>query len=611
MRHWPPLHDCPASQAFPHTPQFVSSVWRFAQYGTPPALQVVPTPQLAEQAPLEHTSPAAHPCPHAPQFCVSAPRSLHDAPQREVPPSHARLEDDEVALVDPLLLFAVMMAAVVAALVVAVFALPVRVVAVPVAPALDDAPLEGLALDVPRPEAPTRLDALFDVSPAAGGVSMGASAPADPIEVPPGSSPRFATRRPSAPLQADALSTPPHATAISPRRTQPTIRAPIATSSAGPTKRRSSVLRLRGSDLGELSAGLCGALRVCSSSPIDAPAARPQRGAMLAMELASPGRADSHPLRAVERPDPTPGPGEIRVRVAACAVCRTDLQICEGDLEAKRLPIVPGHQVVGRVDALGPGVTEWNLGDRAGIAWLAGADGTCAHCHRDHENLCVAARFTGWDRDGGYATHAVARADFALRLPSGFDDLDAAPLLCGGVIGYRSLRISGIRPGGRLGLYGFGASATLAIQVARHWGCRVFVCTRSAEERARALALGAEWAGGSEDRPPEALDAAVTFAPAGSVVAAALSALDRGGAVAINAIHLDRLPEMPYASLWWERSIRSVANFTRKDATEFLALAADIPIRPEREVHPLREANVALEALAKGRIHGAAVLECP
>jgi propanol-preferring alcohol dehydrogenase len=331
---------------------------------------------------------------------------------------------------------------------------------------------------------------------------------------------------------------------------------------------------------------------------------------MLAFELRAPGRADSHPLRAVERPDPAPGPNEVRLRVAACAVCRTDLQICEGDLEAKHLPIVPGHQIVGRIDAIGPGVSGWRLGDRAGVAWLGGADGSCRYCLRDHENLCIAAQFTGWDRDGGYATHAIARADFALPLPPGFDDLQAAPLLCGGVIGYRALKISGIQPGGRLGLYGFGASATLAIQVARHWGCRVFVCTRSPDERARALALGAEWAGGAEDRPPEALDAAVTFAPAGSVVAAALAALDRGGTVAINAIHLDRLPEMPYANLWWERSLRSVANFTRKDATEFLALAAEIPIRPERDVYPLREANAALEALAKGAVRGAAVLEC-
>jgi propanol-preferring alcohol dehydrogenase len=328
------------------------------------------------------------------------------------------------------------------------------------------------------------------------------------------------------------------------------------------------------------------------------------------MELARPGPAATHPLRLVDRPDPVAGPGELLVRVTACGVCRTDLQLCEGDLEARRLPVVPGHQAVGRVEGLGPGAKGFAAGDRVGLAWLAGADGTCAKWREGRENLCGDARFIGWDRDGGFATHLVARADFALRLPEGFDDLDAAPLLCGGVIGFRSLRVSGVRPGQRLGLYGFGASATLAIQVARHWGCRVFVCTRSPAERARATALGAEWTGGYDDRPPEPLDAAVTFAPAGSVVVAALRALDRGGTVAINAIHLDRVPELAYADLWWERSIRSVANFTRDDARQFLVLAAEIRIKPEREVHSLEDANVALERLAKGEVRGAAILHC-
>jgi propanol-preferring alcohol dehydrogenase len=328
------------------------------------------------------------------------------------------------------------------------------------------------------------------------------------------------------------------------------------------------------------------------------------------MQLDAPRKAADRPLRGVERPDPVPGPGELVLRVSACAVCRTDLQICEGELEARRLPVVPGHQIVGRVAALGPGVEGWRLGDRAGVAWLGGTDGTCTQCHAHRENLCAAAAFTGWDRDGGYATHAVARADFALRLPEGFDDLDAAPLLCGGVIGYRSLKVSGIQPGGRLGLYGFGASATLAIQVARHWGCRVFVCTRSRAERERALTLGAEWVGGYDETPPARLDAAITFAPVGSVVVAALQALDRGGTVAINAIHLDRVPELAYGDLWWERSIRSVANFTRDDAREFLELSASVPVRAEREVLPLAEANVALDRLARGDIRGAAVLQC-
>ena len=331
---------------------------------------------------------------------------------------------------------------------------------------------------------------------------------------------------------------------------------------------------------------------------------------MRAMRLTHTAPAASRPLRRVDLPDPSPGAGEILLRVTACGVCRTDLQICEGELAAHRLPIVPGHQIVGRVEGLGSGVTGWQIGDRAGVAWLAGADGTCAHCLVGRENLCVAAEFTGWDRDGGYATQAVARADFALRLPKAFDDFDAAPLLCGGVIGYRSLKVSGIAPGQRLGLYGLGASATLAIQVARHWGCRVFVCTRSPAEKERARALGAEWAGDYDEKPPEPLDAAVTFAPAGNVVSAALRALDRGGVVAINAIHLDRLPEMAYADLWWERSLRSVSNFTRDDAREFLSLAATIPIRPERELHPLEDAGIALERLARGQVKGAAVLQC-
>jgi propanol-preferring alcohol dehydrogenase len=312
----------------------------------------------------------------------------------------------------------------------------------------------------------------------------------------------------------------------------------------------------------------------------------------------------------VERDEPTAGPGEIVIRVSACGVCRTDLQLCEGDLTPKRLPIVPGHQLVGRVESVGSGVARWRSGDRVGVAWLGWTDGTCVHCQSARENLCARARFTGWDHDGGFATSVVASADYAVPLPEGFSDFDAAPLLCGGVIGYRALKVSGIRPGGRLGLYGFGASATLAIQVARHWGCRVFVCTRSVPERERALMLGAEWTGGYEQAPPEPLDAAITFAPAGSVVASALRALDRGGAVAINAIHLDRIPEMPYADLWWERSLRSVANFTRSDAHTFLELAASIPLRTEREVHPLADANLALERLARGEIRGAAVLDC-
>ena len=329
---------------------------------------------------------------------------------------------------------------------------------------------------------------------------------------------------------------------------------------------------------------------------------------MRAQRLEQPRPASEDPLRAVELADPQPGPGELVLRVAACGVCRTDLQLAEGDLEARRLPITPGHQAVGRVEAVGAGVEGWAVGEREGVAWLVGACGVCERCLAGDENLCAEAEFSGWDRDGGYAERLVVRADFALRLPEGFAELDAAPLLCGGVIGYRALRRSGIQPGGRLGLYGFGASALLAIQVARHWGCEVYVATRSQRERERARELGAVWTGDYDDPPPRPLDAAVTFAPAGEVVVAALRALDRGGTVAINAIHLDRVPEFPYELLWWERSLCSVANFTRRDAQEFLDLAAEIPIRTVYETHPLADANLALQRLASGAVEGAAVL---
>jgi propanol-preferring alcohol dehydrogenase len=317
--------------------------------------------------------------------------------------------------------------------------------------------------------------------------------------------------------------------------------------------------------------------------------------------------ADS-PLRLVERPDPTPGPGELLLRVAACAVCRTDLQLATGDLTPRCLPIVPGHQAVGRVAAIGEGVTGWSIGDRAGAYWLFGTDGTCRFCRSGRENLCEAAAFTGWDRDGGFAEAMVVRADVAVRIPDGFADLEAAPLLCGGVIGYRALRVSGIGPGGRLGLYGFGASALLCIQVARHWGCEVHVRARSETERQRAMDLGAASVGGYDDPPPHPLDAAITTAPAGDVVMAALRAVDRGGIVAVNAIHLDRVPEFPYDWLWWERQLRSVANVTRRDAAEFMELAASIPIKTAVELYPLEAGNEALQALAAGSIRGAAVL---
>ena len=329
---------------------------------------------------------------------------------------------------------------------------------------------------------------------------------------------------------------------------------------------------------------------------------------MRALVLEQPAPASRSPLLLRDVPIPEPGAGEVLLRVTACGVCRTDLQIAEGDLAARHLPIVPGHQIVGRVEALGVGVSDWQLGQRVGVTWLAGACGHCPRCLHGRENLCELAEFTGWDRDGGFAEYATVRADVGVHLPDEIDDLAAAPLLCGGVIGYRSLRVCGIEPGGRLGLFGFGASARCAIQVAVHWGCRVFVCTRSEAECRRARELGAIWAGGYDDPTPERLDAAITFAPAGDVVVAALRSLERGGTVAVNAIHLDRIPQFSYDLLWWERCIRSVANVTRRDAREFIELAAAIPVRADVEVHSLEDGNVALRRISDGTVGGAAVL---
>ena len=328
------------------------------------------------------------------------------------------------------------------------------------------------------------------------------------------------------------------------------------------------------------------------------------------MELARPAPIVDDPLGAIERTWPDPGPGEVVVTVEACGVCRTDLQLCEGDLPARRLPIVPGHQVVGLVSAVGDGVEPGLVGTSVGVAWIAGTCGRCRFCLGGRENLCVEARFTGWDTDGGYAEALVADADFVHPLPEGQDPVDLAPLLCGGAIGYRSLRVAGVGPDdpGRLGLLGFGASATCAIQVAVHWGWEVHVLTRSEPEQQRALALGAAWAGGYDDTPPVPLDAAVTFAPVGDVVVRALELLDRGGVVAVNAIHLDRIPEFSYDTLWWERSLRSVANVTRADVRELLELAVAIPIRTTVEEHPLDHAPEALRRLAAGEVSGAAVL---
>jgi propanol-preferring alcohol dehydrogenase len=329
---------------------------------------------------------------------------------------------------------------------------------------------------------------------------------------------------------------------------------------------------------------------------------------MRALVLAQPGPAATDPLRLRDVSEPVAGPGELRLQINGCAVCRTDLQIATGDLAPRRLPIIPGHQAVGVVEQVGEGAEGWAVGDRAGVTWLAGSDGTCPFCRSGLENLCRDAMLTGWDRDGGFAERMVVGADVAVRLPTAMDDLAAAPLLCGGVIGYRALRLSGIEKGGRLGLYGFGASALQVIQVARHWGCEIHVASRSHADLDRALDLGAASVGAYDEAPPAPLDAAITFAPVGSVVVAALRALDRGGIVVVNAIHLDGIPAFDYDDLWWERQIRSVANVTRRDATEYLELAAEIPVRTEIEIHPLDDGNQALQRIESGEVNGAAVL---
>lgn len=304
---------------------------------------------------------------------------------------------------------------------------------------------------------------------------------------------------------------------------------------------------------------------------------------------------------------PSPTAHEVALAVLACAVCHTDLHVVEGEITAA-LPRVPGHQVVARVKALGTDVEGVSVGDRVGVGWLASTCGTCGYCTRGRENLCEQARFTGRDVDGGYAGGMLADARFVYSLPLSFSDVEAAPLLCAGIIGYRALKLSEVKPGQRLGLFGFGASAHLAIQVAQRWNCETYVFTRGQAHRRLALELGAVWAGGAEDDPGVALDAAVSFAPAGWIVPAALARLGRGGTLAVNAVHTSDIPSFPYERLYWERTVRSVANFTREDAREFLALADEIRLRMEVEVHPLREANDALMRLKRGEVRGAAVL---
>jgi propanol-preferring alcohol dehydrogenase len=318
---------------------------------------------------------------------------------------------------------------------------------------------------------------------------------------------------------------------------------------------------------------------------------------------------DEGPLRRVERPDPEPGPGQIRIRVSCCGVCRTDLHLAEGDLVPRRAGVALGHEVVGRVDALGAGSSRFARGDRVGVPWLAGTDGTCRFCRRGQENLCVAPKFTGWDVDGGYADYCVADEGYVYQLPESLDDEHAAPLLCAGIIGYRALQCAALPPGGRLGIYGFGGSAHLTAQIALHLGLRVHVLTRGEHNQQLARELGVDSVAGAADAPPERLDGAILFAPAGDLVPVALRALDRGATLAVAGIWLSDIPALDYtAELFQERRLRSVTANTRSDGEEFLTLAARFAIKTTTVAYPMAQATAGLSDLAHGRFGGAAVL---
>ena len=329
---------------------------------------------------------------------------------------------------------------------------------------------------------------------------------------------------------------------------------------------------------------------------------------MKACLLRSPAAIETNPLEYADVMMPQPKSGEVLVRVRACGVCRTDLHVVEGELPPRKSPVIPGHQVVGVIEKLGDGAQRFTVGARVGIAWLHQTDGTCEYCRSGAENLCDNPIFTGYSADGGYAEYLVAPQDFVYTIPEGFPDELAAPLLCAGIIGFRSLRLSSIKAGRRLGFYGFGAAAHVAIQVARHWGVEVFVCTRDARHQKLALELGAAWAGGTFNEPPKKLDAAIIFAPAGEIVPAALKALKKGGALVLGGIHMSSIPSFDYQLLYQERVIRTVANNTRQDGEDFLRVVAEIPIRTRVQVFPLAEANRALNALKNDAIPGAAVL---
>lgn len=329
---------------------------------------------------------------------------------------------------------------------------------------------------------------------------------------------------------------------------------------------------------------------------------------MKAMRIVAAGPLESSPLVLCDVEQPVPGPGQALVGTRVCGVCHTDLHIAEGELRPPRLPLTPGHQVVGEILALGEGVSGRRVGERVGLPWLYSACGECEACRRGEENLCAQARFTGFHEQGGFAQAVIAEAGYLLALPEGIEDEAAAPLLCAGIIGYRSLRIANLRPGERLGLVGFGASAHLALQVAKYWGCRVAVFTRSPAHREHAAGLGADWTGGIEQEAPWPLDRAVIFAPAGALVPPTLEKLRPGGVLAINAVYMSDLPRMPYALIYGERSVKSVANATYQDGVEFMSLAAKIPLVPTVQEYALEDANRALLDLKNSRIDGEAVL---
>ncbi|MGH7722215.1 MAG: zinc-dependent alcohol dehydrogenase family protein [Candidatus Dormibacteria bacterium] len=313
-------------------------------------------------------------------------------------------------------------------------------------------------------------------------------------------------------------------------------------------------------------------------------------------------------LQARDAPEPAAGPGQVLLDVSACGICRTDLHVVDGELAEPRLPLIPGHQIIGTVAAVGPGVEQVTVGDRVGVPWLGWTCGECRYCRSGRENLCGSAQFTGYNRDGGFAERCIADHRFCLQVPPGYPDVQAAPLLCAGLIGYRSLRAAGDAE--RLGLYGFGAAAHIVIQVARHEGRRIFALTRDGDQAAQrfAMQLGAEWAGDALRGAPEELDAAIIFAPVGELVPAALRATARGGIVVCAGIHMSDIPSFPYSILWQERTLRSVANLTRRDGEEFLQLAPRIPVNTQTQSYPLDQANLALDHLRRGEVRGAAVL---